>query len=700
MSTAAISVKKEMEVQLPEPATKTVDSASPVAFGREICGELPVAEKREWLVTNGIGGFASGTVAGVQTRRYHGLLVAALHPPLGRTLLLSAVAENVAYDDREYSLNTCRWADGSVAPEGYRLIESFRLENTTPVWTYACADALLEKRIWMEQGANTTYLSYKVIRSSRTLALTIRAFVNYRDYHSSTRAGNWRMSVQPVERGLRVVAFENAAPLFLHSSAGTATPEHEWYYNFGLEAERYRGLEDREDHLLAGTFRSQLTTGETLTFVASTEVAANFDGEGALQAQQEHDRSLLDAWAAEQPEHEAPAWVRQLVLAADQFIVNRPLADDPNGRSVIAGYHWFGDWGRDTMISLPGLTIATGRTEIAARILRTFARFVDRGMLPNVFPDAGQAPEYNTADAALWYFDTVRQYVDASDDLDLLQELYPKLAEIIDAHLGGTRYQIHLDAQDGLLYAGESGVQLTWMDAKVGDWVVTPRIGKTVEINALWLNAVNSMARFARLLGRKTTGYSYLAKRAKAGFARFWNPDTQCCFDVLDGPNGSDAAIRPNQIFAVSLPESALTHEEQRSVLGVCTRRLLTSHGLRSLAPDDPQYKGRYGGTPLERDGCYHQGTVWAWLLGPYVLAHLRVYGDPDQAMRILEPMADHLRVHGLGTISEIFDGDAPFHPRGCIAQAWSVAEVLRAWVVIAAARRSGKADRAKACNV
>jgi predicted glycogen debranching enzyme len=388
------------------------------------------------------------------------------------------------------------------------------------------------------------------------------------------------------------------------------------------------------------------------------------------------------------------------VLAADQFIVSRPVNDDPNGRSVIAGYHWFGDWGRDTMISLPGLTLATGRPQIGARILRTFARFLDRGMLPNGFPDACQAPEYNTADATLWYFDTVRQYVDATDDLDLLQELYPKLAEIIEAHLEGTRYHIHLDAQDGLLYAGESGVQLTWMDAKVGDFVVTPRIGKPVEINALWLNAVSAMVCFARRLGRNTTAYSYLAKRAQTGFARFWNADRNCCFDVLDGPNGNDAAIRPNQLFAVSLTESALTPEEQRGVVDVCTRRLLTSHGLRSLAPDDPQYKGHYGGTQFERDSSYHQGTVWAWLLGPYVLAHLRVYGDPDQAMRIIEPISDHLRVHGLGTVSEIFDGDAPFHPRGCIAQAWSVAEILRVWTAISAVRSSGKAGRAKACKV
>jgi predicted glycogen debranching enzyme len=336
------------------------------------------------------------------------------------------------------------------------------------------------------------------------------------------------------------------------------------------------------------------------------------------------------------------------------------------------------------MIALPGLTLATGRPEIAARILRTFARFVDQGMLPNVLPDPGRAPEYNTVDAAFWYFEAVRQYVATTNDLDCLAELYPVLAGIIDWHLRGTRYRIHVDPTDGLVCAGEPTIQLTWMDAKVGDWVVTPRTGKPIEINALWLNAVHSMMAFSRLLKRPTAAYEHLARRARSSFARFWNEGTGCCFDVLDGPNGNDAAIRPNQIFAVSLPESALTPERQHAVVDVCARYLLTSHGLRSLCPTDQQYRGRYSGSQFERDGAYHQGTVWGWLLGHFVLAHLRVYDDPLEAARFLEPMSHHLTAHGLGSISEIFDGDAPFIPAGCIAQAWSVAEVLRAWTATA----------------
>ena len=663
--------------------------ARQIDFGRDICGDLSTAEQREWLVTNGIGGFASGTIAGSLTRRYHGLLMAALKPPLGRTLLVSHLEEMVEYGGRQFPLSTCRWTSGAVAPEGYRQIENFRLDGTTPVWTFACADALVEKRIWIEQGANTTYVTYKLIRGWRQLQLDIKVLVNYRDYHSSTHAGDWKMKVEAVEHGLRIVASDGATPFYLLSASASAEPAHEWYLNFELDAERERGLDDHEDHLHAGTFHAKLSPGESLTIVASTDAAASLDGEAAYHPRVEHEQFLLDRWKSSNPATagDAPGWIRQLVLAADQFIVRRPLADDAEGKTVIAGYHWFGDWGRDTMIALPGLTLATGHAEIAARILRTFARFVDRGMLPNVFPDAGATPEYNTADAALWYFEALRQYLAATQDLELVRELYPILTEMIDCHLRGTRYQIHVDPQDGLLYAGEPGVQITWMDAKVGDWVVTPRIGKPIEINALWLNAVSTMAEFAGLLKRPTAGHERLAKQARAGFARFWNDAAQCCFDVIDGPAGTDPAIRPNQIFAVSLPQSALSPEQQRAVVDTCAQHLLTSHGLRSLSPEDPNYRGRYAGSPLERDAAYHQGTVWGWLLGPFVLAHLRVYNDPKQAARFLEPMAHHLNVHGLGSISEIFDGDAPFAPRGCIAQAWSVAEVLRAWAARAAAR-------------
>jgi predicted glycogen debranching enzyme len=372
--------------------------------------------------------------------------------------------------------------------------------------------------------------------------------------------------------------------------------------------------------------------------------------------------------------------VRQLVLAADQFVARRPLADEPEGMTVIAGYHWFGDWGRDTMIALPGLALATGRPDLAARVLRTFARFLDRGMLPNRFPDQGEAPEYNTVDATLWWFEAVRATHAATGDDGLLKDLWPALEAVVDWHRRGTRYGIAVDPVDGLLRAGEPGVQLTWMDAKVGDWVVTPRVGKPVEINALWYNALRAMAGFARRLHGSVRDWEAAADRVRDAFERFWCEPAGHCYDVLEGPGGDDRSLRPNQVFAVALPESPLSADRQRRVVDACACHLLTSHGLRSLAPGDPAYRGAYGGDQTQRDGAYHQGTVWGWLLGPFALAHARAHGDRQAARALLEPLGHHLADYGVGSIAEIFDGEPPFAPRGCVAQAWSVAETLRAW--------------------
>jgi predicted glycogen debranching enzyme len=653
-----------------------------IEFGREICGNIDIAESREWLVTNGIGGYASGTVAGLLTRRYHGLLIAALKPPLGRTLMLAKLDETVIYHTRSYPLHSNRWADGIVSPQGYRYIENFSLEGTIPVWHFAFADALLEKRVWMQQGANTTYVQYNLLRATQPLKLTLKAMVNYRDYHGNTHANGWKMSLTTVEQGICVTAYPEAVPLYLQSDRQSPSPIHNWYYDFDLAVERYRGLSDSEDHLHAATFEAIINPGESLTFLASTEKQVDLNGETALKNRRVREQKLIQCWKSDRPNSkDVPPWINQLVLAADQFIVDRPLPEDPQGKSIIAGYHWFGDWGRDTMISLPGLTLATGRPEIARSIIRTFAKYVNQGMLPNRFPDAGETPEYNTVDASLWYFEAVRAYYSATKDDDLLRELFPVLADIIDWHCRGTRYNIRLDSSDGLLYAGENGVQLTWMDAKVGDWVVTPRIGKPVEVNALWFNALKIMAKFARQINKPYQEYEAIAERAQVRFSRFWNQETGYCYDVLDSPDGDDPSLRPNQIFAVSLPQSPLTTAQQKQVVDACGRMLLTSHGLRSLSSEHPQYQGKYGGNQYQRDGAYHQGTVWGWLLGPFVTAHLRVYKNPEQARQFLEPMANHLSAQGVGSLSEIFDGDVPMTPRGCIAQAWTVGEVLRAWV-------------------
>jgi predicted glycogen debranching enzyme len=685
-------------------------------FGREVCNHLPIAEQREWLVTNGIGGYASGTIAGLLTRRYHGLLIAALKPPLGRTLLLTKLDETAVYDGRTYPLFTNRWAVPTsalcepgrewmgVEPIGFHHLERFHLEGTTPVWTFACADALLEKRVWMQPGVNTTYIRYDLCRGTAPLELSIQAIANYRDHHGNTYAGDWQMQVEAVAHGLRVTAFDGAVPLYLLSNSGQATPQHEWYREYFLSVEKGRGLDALDDNLYAGLFQVTLHPGKSLTIVASTEAASNLDGAAAYAERQAHEQQLV----AQSGLTNAPGRIQHLVLAADQFIVRRPLPDDPDGQTVIAGYHWFGDWGRDTMISLPGLTLATGRDQVAARILRTFTHFVDQGMLPNRFPEVDGEPEYNTADATLWYFEAIRAYHAATGDEALLRGLFPVLQDIIEWHQRGTRYNIHLDPDDGLLYAGEPGVQLAWMDAKlilsvsegVDDWVVTPRIGKPIEISALWYNALRVMAEFARRLGESADGYETLADQARVGFTRFWNEATGYCYDVLDGPKGDDPALRPNQLFAVSLPHSPLTEQQQRAVVDICARHLLTSHGLRSLAPDDPAYIGHYSGDQRQRDAAYHQGTVWGWLMGPFVSAHLRVYGDLQLARSFLEPLVHHLADHGVGSISEIFDGDPPFTPRGCIAQAWSVAEVLRAWQETQVAGRRSQVSGLATCDL
>jgi predicted glycogen debranching enzyme len=658
-----------------------------IEFGREICGNLADAEAREWLVTNGIGGYASGTIAGLLTRRYHGLLIAALNPPLDRTLLLAKLDETAEYDAQIYPLSSNRWADGSISPAGYQHTERFSLDGTVPVWRFALGDALLEKRVWMQQGANTTYVQYTVRRATQPITLTLKALVNYRDYHGDTQGG-WQMEVKPVEQGVCVTAYPGASPLYLLTDGAYASPVHDWYYGFDLAAERDRGLSDREDHLHVATFTATLNPDDTLTLVASLEHQLDINSEVALQKRRGQEQRLIKQFetgrSAQFPNNhipKTPAWIHQLVLATDQFVVDRPSPNEPTGKTIIAGYHWFGDWGRDTMISLPGLTLSTGRPEIARSILRTFARYVDRGMLPNRFPDAGERPEYNTVDATLWYFEAVRHYYSMTEDEDLLRELFPVLADIIHWHCCGTRYNIHLDAADGLLYAGEMGVQLTWMDAKIGDWVVTPRIGKPIEVNALWYNALRTIAKFARQLGKPHQEYEAIADRTLAKFLRFWNDDAGYCYDVIDTPNGNDPSLRPNQIFAVSLPDSPLNQAQQKAVVDVCGRKLLTSYGLRSLSADHPHYSGHYGGNSYQRDSVYHQGTVWGWLMGPFVLAHLRVYRNPAQARQFLEPMASHLVASGLGSLSEIFDGDAPMTPHGCIAQAWTVAEVLRAWL-------------------
>ena len=645
-------------------------------FGRELTNDRRAATEREWLVTNGIGGFASGTVSGMLTRCYHGLLVAALDPPLGRTLLVAQTDERATYDGTTYPLATHRWADDTVDPAGHRHLDCFHLEGTVPVWTYALGDALLEKRVWMEQGENTTFVRYELTRAQAPVSLKTKVLVNHRNFHATTRADGWQMSVRDTDDGVRVDAYGDATPIHLQSAQADVTPTHQWYHDFFLPVEAARGLDAQDDHLHAATATVDLAPGDAMTMVASTTPDARLCGAPAHTHRRQRDDTLVEQADFD----DAPSDVQHLVRAADQFIVERSTDAVPDGHSVIAGYPWFGDWGRDTMIALPGLTLTTGRPDVAAPILRTYAEYVDQGMIPNRFPDDGDDPEYNTVDATLWYVDAIRAYVHHTGDTDLLHDLWPVLTSIIEWHVKGTRYGIQVDPDDGLLRAGEPGVQLTWMDAKVGDWVVTPRTGKPVEVNALWYNALRSLADFAGQIDEDPSPFAEQADQVETYFDRFWHLEHAYCRDVLDGPDGHSAKLRPNQILAVSLPHSALTTEQQRGVVDACAAHLLTPHGLRSLSPDNPDYEKRYEGGREIRDGAYHQGTVWSWLIGPFVKAHLRVYDDPDTARSFLAPLCRHLAGHGVGSISEIFDGDAPFTPRGTPAQAWGVAQVLEAW--------------------
>jgi glycogen debranching enzyme len=598
---------------------------------------------REWLETNGIGGFASSTESGMNTRRYHGLLVAALHPPVGRMVLLSKLEETLVLDGRRVDLGTNRYP-GAVHPQGRLYLKEFHREP--------CATAVfdvegleLTKSVWMVRGENTTVIEYV---ANQPCTLELAPLIAFRDYHATTHENSALNPAVEIREGLaRCSPYSGCPDLHLAHNAVEVRATGSWYRNFEYAAEEERGLDFREDLFNPMVLTFELRPGEKAIVVASTEPRG---------IQQERPPAAIPS---------ADPFERALLRAADQFIVDRG-----NGKTIIAGYHWFSDWGRDTMIALPGLTLSTGRFEDARGILRAFAASVDRGMLPNRFPDAGETPEYNTVDATLWFFEAVRAYVAHTGDIGFVRaELLDVLGEIIAWHEAGTRYGIQMDC-DGLLRAGAPGVQLTWMDAKIGDWVVTPRHGKAVEIQALWYNALRVM--------QDLTGhahYAELANRSRDSFIRqFWNEDAGCLYDVVDGAE-RDGSIRPNQIFAISLFHSILPEDAAARVIEAIEQHLLTPYGLRSLAPSDPRYRGRYAGDPVSRDSAYHQGTVWPWLMGPFVTAHRKVHGrSPEWA----EPFRRFLEAEGGGQIPEVFDGDAPHRPGGCIAQAWSVAELLR----------------------
>lgn len=647
-----------------------------VRFDAELTGDFARAVSREWLETNGLGDWASSSITGAHTRRYHGLLVVATEPPVGRMVLLSRLDETLVLGDERIELS-CRIFPDAVYPRGYRLLSSFALDPV-PTWTYDTGEIALRKRLALLAGEHTLVIVYDLIRASEPLALELRPFFAGRDYHHLVRANDHINRETFGMEGEGATVFYQPYPdqptvgLFTSDPEPTWLAQVGWHYDFHYPHEQERGLDAREDLFTPGCFRLRLEPGQTVGIVAST-LSPAYRNPGALLAAEINRRQRI---ALPTPISADPL-LSQLARAANQFLVRR----GDGLATILAGYHWFTDWGRDTMIALPGLCLVTGHFAAARGIFAAFAEHVSKGMIPNRFPDAGAVPEYHAVDATLWFFVALYKYLQYTQDYEFVRELWPTLEDIAAWHVRGTRYQIRVDA-DGLLAAGAPGVQLTWMDAKVGDWVVTPRMGKPVEVNALWYNALKILQHLAEAFGPRAE-YGQRAAEVRASFDRlFWCQEHGYLCDVV-APEGPDWAIRPNQVFALSLPFPLVEGERARRILSVIDEHLLTPRGLRSLAPSDPAYCARYAGGPWERDSAYHQGTVWGWLIGPYITALCRCYGRAgrQRGRALLNGFAAHLHEAGLGTVSEIFDAEPPFAPRGCIAQAWSVGELLRAGV-------------------
>ncbi len=625
--------------------------------------------KLEWLETNGIGGYASSTVSGAHTRRYHGLLVAAMHPPVGRTVIVSKLDETLIVGDDRFELSANQYP-GAVHPEGFKHLTKFQ-RDLFPAFYYKAGGVELKKTIAQVHGENTTVIIYEVLKAKENSKMELLPLYACRDFHSTAHANESINQSYSFQEGVLHTTNYEGCPEILISVPGAEFHESKgWYYNVEFGIEQYRGLDFKEDLYTHGKFVVALTKGNKLGVIVSTEPVMGRDAIQLFEKETQRREALVKDFSQSEE-------LKQLVFAADQFIVKRGEL-----KTVIAGYHWFSDWGRDTMISLPGLCLATGRFEDAKNILKAFANSVSEGMLPNRFPDQGEAPEYNTFDATMWFFHAIYKYYQYTKDNLFIKSILPVLQDIMDWHYKGTRYNIHVDLTDELLYGGQEGVQLTWMDAKVGDWVVTPRKGKPVEINALWYNALSIMEVLLTEQGNtvEALNYKMKAKLVSNSFnTKFWNEEGGYLYDCIDG-DFYDASIRPNQIYAISLPFPLLTDERAEKVFQLVKDNLFTPKGLRSLNPSHPDYKPVYGGDPLHRDGAYHQGTVWSFLLGAYIDALLLTTKSKGkaEAKKILKTFFNHLDEACIGSVSEIFDAEAPHTPRGCMAQAWGVAEVLR----------------------
>lgn len=638
-------------------------------FDSSTLTDFEKASRLEWLETNGIGGYASGTVSGAHTRRYNGLLVAAVNPPVGRTVVVSKLDETIVMGEERFEVSSNQYS-GAVHPEGFKHLTKFE-RDLFPEFYFEAGGIELKKTVAAIHGENTTVIVYEVLKAKEKFTLELLPLYACRDFHSTAHANDSIHQSYLFQNGLfQTVNYQGCPEINIFVPGSEFKENKGWYYNFEFAIEQYRGLDFKEDLYTHGKFVVELKKGSKLGIIISTE---NTTGKDAVQMLQ-NERIRRETVAKNFLKNDE---LKRLALAADQFIVKRGEL-----KTIIAGYHWFADWGRDTMISLPGLCLVTGRFEDAKNILRAFANSVSDGMLPNRFPDQGEAPEYNTFDATLWFFHAIYKYYEYTKDKEFIQAVLPVLQDIIDWHYKGTRYNIHVDPADELLYGGQDGVQLTWMDAKVDDWVVTPRKGKPVEINALWYNALSIMEFLLTEEGNKeeANNYKVKAKLVSTSFnAKFWDEENGYLYDCLDG-DFRDATIRPNQIYAISLPFSLLTKEKAEKVFKVVKDNLFTPKGLRSLNSSHPDYKPVYGGDPWHRDGAYHQGTVWSFQLGAYVDALIETKGakGKSEATSILKEFLNHLNEACVGSVSEIFDAEAPHTSRGCMAQAWGVAEVLR----------------------
>lgn len=668
------------------------------SFSRTICFDIPDDDavlRREWLLTNGLGGFASGTLAGSVTRRYHGLLVAALPAPLGRTVMLSRLHETVTTNDGStYLLNIQELENNQLDNAMCRCIQSFRLDMGLPVWTYQTPRFKLEKRILLIRNKNTLLVNYSLIEADSEVILELRPAVHFRPLEAAVNEDVVASAdyIVSSKDNIYQITGGDYPPLSLKiiDAESTFNVDNHRRDDIHFRLEFERGYASTGNHWSPGFFKFAIQPGASASIAATTESPRDIpnDFAQAYAAELERRNDLLAA---------VPAITREpicaeLVLAADQFIITpggrikeaeRARAAGEDVKTIIAGYHWFTDWGRDTMISLEGLTLTTGRHREARYILRTFANYVRDGLIPNMFPEHDNTGLYHTADASLWFFHAVHRYVKATGDKETLAVILPKLISIVDHHLAGTRFNIGVDPTDGLLRQGEEGYQLTWMDAKVNGWVVTPRRGKAVELNALWYNALCLLANWlSDAQDERAVPIREHAARARESFnQRFWNSVGGYLYDVIDGPEKLDDSCRPNQILAIALDNPVLDRAHWESVVNKVREQLLTPVGLRSLSPEHPDYKQNYDGDLFTRDAAYHQGTVWAWLIGPYIDAWIKTYPEQQKNARaLLANFEAHMNEAGIGTISEIFDAEEPYIPRGCIAQAWSVAEVLRCW--------------------